>query len=264
VAVQQSRPSALTWVLAAVELVAALILARLIVWADRPAPAAHHHGMGETAGVHWGSLEYAAAVAAAGALIWWMLRRQAAPALLGAAALGVLAASPAVRVLATQSHLIAMVAIELLMVLVPLLVLSALRVSPGSRSTVWTLFAVTAGALFAALLIVIHLPAVHRRGGELGSAPLWLALVALVIGVAYWFAVLRTEGRVPVQIRRWVLVGAQEVAAFIGLLSLFGAWGAMDHQSPLGISAAWDQRLGGVFMIAACAAVAVPITRRLN
>jgi hypothetical protein len=33
---------------------------------------------------------------------------------------------------------------------------------------------------------------------------------------------------------------------------------------PLGISAAWDQRLGGVVMMATCAAVAIPIAHSLR
>jgi hypothetical protein len=276
VAVQQSRPSALTWVLAVIELIAALVIARLIVWSDQTPESGHHdHGMppmpmaAEPAvpAAHWGLLEYTAIGVAAATLIWWLLRRRAAPALLAALAVTVLAASPAMRMLATQSHLIAMVALELLLVIVPLLVLSALPTFPDRRVTGsggWTVLAVAAALLYSALLIVIHIPAVHRRGAELGSAPLWMALVALVIGVGYWMAVLRTDGRVPVRVRRAVLIGAQEVAAFIGLLSLFGAWGAMDHDSPLGLSAAWDQRLGGVFMIATCAAVAIPTLQRIR
>jgi hypothetical protein len=55
-----------------------------------------------------------------------------------------------------------------------------------------------------------------------------------------------------------MLFGAQELAAFIGLLSLFGAWGAMAHTS------AWDQRLGGLVMMATCAAVAVPLGRKIR
>jgi hypothetical protein len=90
------------------------------------------------------------------------------------------------------------------------------------------------------------------------------AILAVVAVCALEFAVLRTGARVPVRIRRAVLLGAPEVAAFIGLLSWFGAWGAMGQTSPLGISSAWDQRLGGLFMIATCAAVAIPLLRRLN
>ena len=125
------------------------------------------------------------------------------------------------------------------------------------------MFTVVAALLYSVLLIVIHLPAVHSRSAELDSVPLWVVALALAIGMAYWPAVLRTVGRVPTQIRRAALFGAQEVAAFIGLLSLFGAWGAMAHSSPLGISMVWDQRLGGVFMMATCAAVTIPIASRI-
>lgn len=72
-----------------------------------------------------------------------------------------------------------------------------------------------------------------------------------------------TCGLWTITIRRAALFGAQEVAAFIGLLSLFGAWGAMAHTSPVGISMVWDQRLGGVFMMATCAAVTIPIASRI-
>jgi hypothetical protein len=277
-AVQQRRPSARTWLLAALELIAALAVARLVVWTDRaPAPGHHGHGMAGmpgTAGssapsVHWSWLEYTSIGVAVGASAWWLLRRQAIAAMVAAAAAAVVAASPAVRELAAQSHLIAMVALELLMVVVPLLVLTV-SPRPGDGPAArgwgggWTLFASGAALFYSALLIVIHMPAVHQRGTELGSAPLWVALVALVIGVGYWFGVLRTAGRVPTKTRRWLLLGAQEVAAFIGLLSLFGAWSAMAHDSPLRISPAWDQRFGGLFMMATCAAVAIPIARRIK
>jgi hypothetical protein len=76
--------------------------------------------------------------------------------------------------------------------------------------------------------------------------------------VAYWFAVLCTADRMTTKVRRVLLFGAQEVAAFIGLLSLLGARGAMDHTST------WDQRLGGLFMMAACAAVTIPPARKIG
>jgi hypothetical protein len=273
--VEQRRPHARTWLLAAVELAAAILVARLIGWtAHNPASApVGDHGMSGMPGMpaapaaHWGWMEYTAIGVAAAALACWLLLRQPLAAVPAATGAAVLAASPAVRVLATQSHLIAMVELELVLVIVPLLVLVAAnpraeRLSArGSRTS--TVFTVVAALLYSALLIVIHLPAVHSRGAELDAVPLWVVALALAIGMAYWPAVLRTAGRVPTQIRRAALFGAQEVAAFIGLLSLFGAWGAMAHSSPLGISMVWDQRLGGVFMMATCAAVTIPIARRI-
>jgi Cytochrome c oxidase caa3 assembly factor (Caa3_CtaG) len=273
--VEQRRPRARTWLLAAVELAAAILVARLIGWiAQNPASApVGDHGMSGMPGMaaapaaHWGWMEYTAIGVAAAALAWWLLLRQPVAAVPAAAGAAVLAASPAVRALATRSHLIAMVELELVLVIVPLLVLAAAnprgeRLS-ALRSRNWTMFTVVAALLYSALLIVIHLPAVHSRSAKLDSVPLWVVALALAIGMAYWPAVLRTVGRVPTQIRRAALFGAQEVAAFIGLLSLFGAWGAMAHSSPLGISMVWDQRLGGVVMMATCAAVTIPIASRI-
>jgi hypothetical protein len=273
--VEQRRPHARTWLLAAVELAAAILVARLIGWTARtPASApVRDRGMSGMPGMaaaptaHWGWMEYTAIGVAAAALAWWLLLRQPVAAMPVAAGAAVLAASPAIRVLATRSHLMAMVELELVLVIVPLLVLAAAnpraeRLS-ARRSRKSTVFTVVAALLYSALLIVIHLPAVHNRGAELDAVPLWVVALALAIGMAYWPAVLRTAGRVPTQIRRAALFGTQEVAAFIGLLSLFGAWGAMAHSSPLGISMVWDQRLGGVFMMATCAAVTIPIARRI-
>ena len=269
--VQQSRPSARTWVLAAIELIAAIAVARLIIANDNTA-GAHHHMPGMDMGApavrvaQWAWPEYIAIAVAAVALIWWLTTRRAIAALLTGAALALLAASAGMRILVTQSHLVAMVALELLLVIAPLLILAGIKPDTGlrGRGGIWTVFAVTTAVAYSALLITVHLPAVHNRAAELGAAPLWVAIVTLIVGICYWFAVLRTGARVPVRIRRAVLLGAQEVAAFIGLLSLFGAWGAMGQTSPLGISSAWDQRLGGLFMMATCAAVAIPLLRRLN
>jgi cytochrome c oxidase assembly factor CtaG len=250
-------------------LIAAITVARLIVATDHPEPAEHQHmpGMGGPVPVaHWGWVEFTAIAVAVAALIWWLVSRRTIPAVLAGAALTVVAASGPVRIISTQSHLVAMVALEVLLVLAPLLILTANRPSGSSRrpNIGWTVCAGTAGVAYAALLIVGHVPAVHRRAAEIGAAPLWIAIVALAIGICYWFAVLRTGARVPLAIRKAVLLGAQEVAAFIGLLSLFGAWGAMGYTSPLRISPAWDQRLGGLFMIATCVAVAIPLYRRLT
>ncbi|MDT5348926.1 MAG: hypothetical protein QOH91_2213 [Mycobacterium sp.] len=280
--IQQSRPSARTWLLAAAELTVALIAARLILWTDHPPTACHHHhhhhpqgtaGIPKAAAplIHWGWVEYISLGVAVAALGWWLqlmvatrfarlrracdrhYRRAASAAVTSAAAFAIFAASPAVRSLACQSHLVAMVVLELLLVACPLLLLRA-RPRPSvvrpTRRVGWTIFACVAAVLYAALLIVIHLPAVHRRGAESGSAPLWLVLVALAIGVVYWFGVLCTPDRLTTRARRLMLVGTQEVAAFIGLLSLFGT--------------AWDQRLGGLFMIATCAAVAVPLAQNMR
>jgi hypothetical protein len=274
VTTRRSAPTARTWLLAVLELVGAMILARVIIWSDPPAMQHGDHGMpmsgmagAPVPAIHWTWPVYAAGAVAVVAAIWWWLRRQAVAAVACATAVTVCAASQPVRVLATQSHLISMVVLEALMVLVPLLALRVLPSPVGSspmRSRGWMALVVGSAVAYSALLIVIHIPAVHHTGLELGAAPLWLALLAPVIGIGYWFGVLRTAAVVPTRARRASLLGAQEVAAFVGLLSLFGAWGTAAHHSALGIPASWDQRLGGLVMIATCAAAAIPIARRLR
>jgi hypothetical protein len=160
-----------------------------------------------------------------------------------------------------------MVVLELLMVLIPLLILNALPRPSETRPTGGCAsLSLTVGSALAysALLIALHIPAVHHRGVELGAVPAWVALAAMVIGVGYWFGVLNTNAVVSVRVRRAALLGAQEVAAFIGLLSLFAAWGTAHHHSPVGIPAVWDQVLGGLVMMATCAAVAIPLARRMH
>lgn len=253
------------WVLAALELIVAFAVARLILAAGRPAMTEHHH----LPAIAWGWLDYAWIGLGGVAAGCWLLQRKTAAAVAAAAAIAVFAVSPAIRVLSSGSHLIAMVGLELVTVVFPLLVLAAsprVQARPGAQtwSRGWTAFGVVAALLYAGLLVVIHLPAVHDRGAGLGAAPLWVAFAALAVGVAYWFGVLGTAGRVPAAIRRRLLLSAQELAAFIGLVSLFGGWGAMAHTTPLGISAAWDQRLGGLVMMATCAAVTIPLLRRIK
>lgn len=280
--VVQRRPAARTWLLAAIELAAAVLVARLMLGAGQT-PASTHashldHGMAGMPGMsnavaptaQWGWVEVTAIGMVAAALTWWLLLRQSVAAVLAAAGLVVLATSPAVRVLAARSHLVAMMALESLLVIAPLLVLAA-HPRPenrsGGSSRTATVAAVATALLYAGLLMFIHLPAVHARSASLGSVPLWVPVVALVIGIAYWSTVLGFAGRVSTRIRLATLIGAQEVAAFIGLLSLFGAWGTMApmaHINPLGISMAWDQRVGGALMLATCAVVTIPITRRIS
>jgi hypothetical protein len=277
VATPSSAPSARTWLIAILELLAALVVARVIAGGSAT-PGLEHHGsnMAGMAGtteattpiVEWGWLSQTASGVAVGGTIWWLFTRHRIAAATAAAGLSFVASSPAVRVLATQSHLIAMAALEVLMVIVPLLVVAAVGERPSSRtrskSTGWTSYTVAAASLYAAFLIAVHVPVVHGRGAALGAVPLWVVFVALLVGTSYWFAVLRTAGLVPTGVRRTALFGAQEVAGFVGLLSLFGAWGSMAHGGPLAISTTWDQRLGGIFMMITCAAAVIPIARRLD
>jgi hypothetical protein len=271
--VRRNGPSARTWLFAALELIGALVLARIIVWTDPPAPHSTHHDMesmpgltdSPTQNLHWSWTVYAAGAVAAVTAVWWLSRKNVVAAVVCAVAMTICAAAHPLRVLATQSHLVAMLMLEVLMVLVPLLILTAL---PSPRRTThrcgWLALVIGSALAYSALLIVIHIPAVHHTGVESGAAPWWLLLVAPLIGVGYWYGVIRTTAVVDTRIRRAALFGAQEVAAFVGLLSLFGAWGATPHQNRIGLPDAWDQRLGGLVMMATCAAVAIPIARRID
>jgi hypothetical protein len=280
---QRSAPSTRTWVIAALELIGALVLARILVWTDRPAGQhqergmAPMHGMSAMPGMadkpapqpHWTWPLYIAGVAAAAAFIWWALRGQAVAAVVGATAVTICAASHPVRTLAGQSHLIAMIALEVLLVLVPLAVLTVLphaaATGPtGYRRAGWMVVAGGSALAYAVLLIAIHVPGVHHHGGAGNVAPLWLTITAPMIGIGYWSGVLRTTAVLPLRTRRASLIAVQEIAALVGLLSLFSAWGGAGHAGPLGISAAWDQALGGVVMLVTCAAVAIPIARRMH
>jgi hypothetical protein len=280
VSLQRSAPSARTWFIAAVELIGALALARAIVGSDRGSAPQDRHpmpGMSDMPStplheIAWTWPIYTAGAAAAAAMLWWVLHRNPVAAVTGAVAALIVIGSVPVRVLVVRSHLVAMIELEILLVLIPLLVVTALPDVGGDargrlvapRRSGWTWWAVSFAVTYSALLIAVHLPAVHHRGAALGSAPLFLVVITPLIGVGYWFAVLRTAGVVSRQVRRAVLLGAQEVAAFIGLLSLFGAWAASGHHAALGLSTAWDQRLGGIVMIAACALVTIPLARRLR
>jgi hypothetical protein len=274
---QRSAPSTRTWIIAALELLGALVLARVLVWIDRTAGQHQEHGMAPMPGMadepapqpHWTWPLYIAGVAAVAAFIWWLVRGQTVAALVGVAAVTIFVGSHPVRTLAAQSHLIGMIALEVLLVLVPLSVLMALphaadTGSPGCRRAGWMLLTGGSALAYAALLIAIHVPGVHHHGGAGNVAPLWLAITAPMIGVGYWFGILRTAAVLPLRARRASLIAVQEIAALVGLLSLFSAWGGVGHAGPLGIPAAWDRALGGLVMMVTCAAVAIPIVRRMH
>jgi len=261
------RLSPRTWALAVLEIGAAILIARLML--DRLKHAgpehAHHHGMAEPS-AQWGWWECGALGAATIGLGVFVLRRSVIAALAAAAGLVSLAASPAVRLTAASSHLVAMGALEVLLVAAPLLVVSALP-HPERRGCTrigYSVLAVTSATAYAGLLIVFHLPAVHDHSGMATAVKGWVPLLVVAVGVLYWFSILRTGFQVSLRLRRAVLFGGQEVAAFIGLLSLLGAFSTTTPYGGAGLSGAWDQRLGGLVMILACALVAVPILRRLK
>jgi hypothetical protein len=273
----RSAPSARTWIVAALELLAALTLARILLWTNRSAGLHEEHGMAPMPGMadtpapqpHWTWPICAAGVVAAAAFIWWVVRRKTAAAVVGAVAVTICVASHPMRMIAAQSHLLAMVALEVLLVLVPLLVLQMLPQAAYTKSTRkrlagWMLLAGGSALASAVLLIAIHAPGAHHHGGAGNLVPLWLPIAAPIIGTGYWFGVLRTAAVLPLWIRRASLLAVQEIAALLGLVSVFSAWSGAADTSPIGISAGWDQALGGLVMMVTCAAVTIPILRGMQ
>jgi hypothetical protein len=224
---------------------------------------AHHH----SPQIHWSASSLTLAALTASALIWWAASRTRIPAALAAAGLmGVVACEP-IRVLALQSHLIAMAELEVLLVAVPLLLIAALprtgTASAPGRAGAWTAGVVIAVAIYGVFLITLHLPGFHSRAGATTMVPLWLAASAVAIGMTYWAAILLTAGHAAPSARRAALIVGQEVGVIIGLAALFVPSPVMGHTPPLGVSSTMDQRLGGALMVLTCAAVTLPLARRL-
>jgi len=269
------RPSRSLWIAAAVEIGVAVAVSAIVLHAGHAPPATdgsasgmasmHSHRSVEP---HWSAGTLVAAALAAAMLAWWLATRARIPAVLTAAGLVWLGASDTVRSLAVHSHLVAMAALEALLVAVPLLLIASLpRRAPDTgarRSLAWTVWVVVAVILNSALLIALHLPAVHNRGADLDMLPLWLALLIVVVGLAYWGAILLTTRGVRPALRRGALIVGQEVAAILGLATLIGPNPHMNHAGALGLSANLDQRLGGMLMLVTCAAVTLPLANRLE
>ncbi|HET7741989.1 MAG TPA: hypothetical protein VFL67_15190, partial [Mycobacterium sp.] len=211
----------------------------------------HHHA----AQIHWSVTSLIAAALTGSALVWWAATRARTPAVLTAVGLVWLGVSEPVRMLALQSHLSGMAVLEALLVGVPLLLVSAWRAPTRHRgqSSLWTMWVIAFAGLSSALLIALHLPGLHDRGAELDLLPVWLPILIVSIGTGYWTAILGTAGSVRPALRRGALVIGQEVAVILGLAALIAP-------SPPSL----DQRLGGLLMISTCAAVTLPLLKRLE
>ncbi|MGH3556165.1 MAG: hypothetical protein ACRDTK_01340 [Mycobacterium sp.] len=259
------RLSAGLWVAAGVEIAVAVAVAALILHADHAMPAPDMHPSRSAEAIwHIGISIFVGFSAVT--LAWWLATRARVSAMLAAAGLAGLATSETVRTMAVQSHLVGMAALEVLLVAVPLLLVAAFGTAVPTtgftHSRVWTVGVIITVILNSVLLIVLHLPSVHGEGAYLGIVPLWLAAVVVVIGLSYWTAILITAGRVLPGLRRGALIVGQEVAAILGLAALLGPSPNMQHINPLGLSATLDQRLGGLLMLIACAAVTLPLAKR--
>jgi hypothetical protein len=226
------------------------------------------HGMPEadgTAVLHWEWAAPVGGVVSAIAAIWWMRRRSVWSGIATAAGLFVVAVAPNVRTLAVGSHLVMMVLLEVAVTAIPLMIVLAWRrplrgeiASAGRWHHIWILACTVA---YVALLIAVHLPVIRDVVLEGAPLPSWAVVMAVGVGTAYWSAVLRSP--VAAALRRAALVIGQEVAAMIGLVTVLGGGAAMGTAGS-GALAGWDHRLGGAVMLTACAAVSVPMLRKLS
>jgi hypothetical protein len=158
-----------------------------------------------------------------------------------------------------------MAVLEVLLVGVPLLLLSGWTPLTGRgrpiSSTAWV---VCVAVLYSLLLVTLHLPSIHDRGASMDLLPWWLPMLVVITGIGYWTAILTTAGSVRLAVRRGALVIAQEVAFVLGLAALIAPSPAMQHTNLLGLSPTMDHRMGGLLMIVTCAAVALPLLKRLD
>ncbi len=270
------QPSTGVWIAAAVEVVVALAVGAILFHhggapsPDIPAmpdmagmPSRHH-----AAPIHWTAGTFAMIAFTAAMLVWWAANQAPLPAVLGAVGLVGVATSDPVRTMSLQSHVVAMAALEALLVAAPLLAVTARRreqkPAAVSRSGLWTAGIVVAVMLNSVFLVALHLPGIHSRAADLTAAPLWLAGVAVFVGSSFWAAILLTGRHVDASRRRHALIVGQEVAMILGLAALFAPSPYMHHADPLGLSTITDQRLGGALMVLTCAAVTLPLARRLQ
>ncbi|ODQ92893.1 hypothetical protein [Mycolicibacterium holsaticum] len=257
------------WLAAGVEIGVAVVVGVVLFASTKTTSSGDPHSGMHThvTPAHWSPAITAAAAATAVVFLWWLLSRNRISAALSAVGLICLAASEPVRVIALRSHLVGMVVLEILLVAAPLLLISARRGSPATvtaRSSSWTLLVVAAVAGYAALLIGLHLPGVHTNATALQGVPLWLVMLTVGVGIVYWAAILRTGGRVATTARVRALIIGQEVAAILGLAAVILPAPIMAHDTVFGLSGVTDQRLGGVVMLLTCAAVTLPLARRLQ
>ncbi|MGV0643957.1 cytochrome c oxidase assembly protein [Mycolicibacterium sp. XJ2546] len=257
------------WLAAGAEIGVAVVVAAILFGAAKTTSSGDPHtGMHVHASpISWNAAVTVAAVVTAAAFTWWALTRDRIPAVLTAGGLVGLAVCEPVRAIALQSHLVGMVVLEALLVAVPLLLISTRRPRPATaptRSASWTSLVVVAVVLNSALLIGSHLPGVHSKAMALTAVPLWLIVLVIGVGTTYWAAILLTAGRVTTAVRLRALLIGQEVAAILGLAAVILPSPIMADHTVIGLSGITDQRLGGVVMLVTCAAVALPLARRLQ
>ncbi|OBG02567.1 hypothetical protein [Mycolicibacter sinensis] len=259
------------WLATVAELAVAVAVGAVLLRANATSMPAHHHqhepGMHDSSmPIHWSVSFFTIAALTAALSLGWKIFRNRVFAFAAPGGLIAVVASEPVRTLALQSHLIAMAIVEVVLVAAPLLIVAGVRGrtdQQAGRSSGWMAGVIAAVLANSTLLIVLHLPAIHGRAAALTAVPGWLITAAVVIGVGYWSAILLTAGSVPLALRRAALTIGQEVAAILGLAAIIVPASHTHQVNPLGLSAATDQRLGGVLMLITCAVVTLPLMKRL-
>lgn len=270
------RPPTAIWLAAFIEVLVAAGVAWILTRSTSGAPSGHHHhdtmqgmapGAHDMTVVRWEWTTSVTAAVAAVSAIWCLRRHSARAGLIAVAGLFAVAVTPTVRTLAAGSHLVLMILLEVAATAIPLMIVLAWRRPPPAEAASarrWPYALMFVGTIaYVTLLIAIHLPVVNNSILAGAALPWWAVALAVVIGTGYWSAVLRSSA--PTGLRRASLLIGQEVAAMIGLVTLLGggpvtATGA----TALGVPVGWDHRLGGAVMLATCAAVSMPMLRRLS
>lgn len=266
------RPPAWVWMAAVTEIVVAVAVGAILVHYHSTPPTDHRamHIMAEpytAPEAHWMTTTVVvAACTMVAALVFWACKRARVAAMLAAVGLSSAAMSEPVRAMSLQSHTVAMAALEVLLVAAPLVTMSARRERGNvvvGRSIPWMGAVGLAVVLYGMFAVALHVPAIHDMSRTATAVPLWLSGAALIIGLLFWAAILLTERRATETFRRNALILGQEVTMILGLAALFVPSPYMQHANPLRLTASADQRIGGLLMVATCAAVTLPLVRRL-
>jgi cytochrome c oxidase assembly factor CtaG len=175
--------------------------------------------------------------------------------------------SPAVVHAATTSHVVFMAQIEALTVLAPVLLVLSLR--PGWLGGFWSdaysELAPYAAAVFAAVLVLWHLPALHDQVMT-SSVLQGLRVVSLgLAGLLLWLGALGDSAQGSGKRRTLSLLAAQEASGLVGLVLLLSPHLLFGGHSggSFGLSPLEDQRWAGLLMLVVDVAVTLPLIGRL-
>ncbi len=209
-----------------------------------------HHA---AAGSGLGSLQLWLSVFLTGAVVLAGLRlagRSTHPAALLGSALAIATTVAAFAGPFGHSHLAMMVVVEVGLVVVPLAVIGA-EVNTRPSPDVWTAMRAAlclAAALgVVAILVTLHLPSSHLWYVSPNGIRWWLSPVVLLVGFAFWVAVMRF--RLPAPFRTLMLILVLETGSIIGLVFLVAGQDLLPALPGSSIGPVADQRLAGGLMM---------------